>query len=285
VKLSTQFNLPRLWIGWFILILLDFSWCDSPQRGIPLGFSQDSLFLKTGSIETGVILRQTPRLIYIQKASDTVVYKRILVQRIVSNSNVAPIKVKRKSDRDYKKYQNYAVDLNSLEMALLVDPLIITGISAKESQILNRSLISSLENTSGFTVLDSNLVKSIRDEQMFRNSDLCHPKDCPAEWGRLFGADGVISGTIHKNNEEWNITLALVKVDSGHQVNQASTMFRGSFDEFLKQTLPSVVEQCLRGKVGQTPKKPKHSGIPWLVLSLGVLIGVGGISLWVASNQ
>jgi len=122
---------------------------------------------------------------------------------------------------------------NKTSIAVL--PLHSNGVSPSEAMVLTDELLSVLVQSGSYTVLERSNMESILEEQGFQMSG-CTSNECAVEAGKLLGVQKMVSGSVGKLGEIYNISLRLFNVESGEIEQNINQKHEGSKEELLDVT-------------------------------------------------
>ncbi len=111
-------------------------------------------------------------------------------------------------------------------------PLSSNGISPSEALVLTDELLSVLVQSDVYTVVERSNMESILEEQGFQMSG-CTSSECAVEAGKLLGVQKMVTGSIGKLGEIYNINLRLFDVTTGKIEQNISQKHEGSVEELL----------------------------------------------------
>ncbi|MBD3392543.1 MAG: hypothetical protein GF418_10700 [Chitinivibrionales bacterium] len=110
------------------------------------------------------------------------------------------------------------------------------GISQELAESLQEHLESNLLRYDRFAVLSRSDVDLILEEARFQQAGGCANQDCLLEAGSLLGLHTIVTGTISRLGQTYNVVLKLIDVESGELTSSANGRHTGSVDELLDVT-------------------------------------------------
>lgn len=116
--------------------------------------------------------------------------------------------------------------------SIAVLPLQGNGISPSEALVLTDELRSVMVQSSNYIVVERSNMESILTEQGFQQSG-CTSAECAVEAGKLLGVNKMVTGSIGKLGELYNINLRLFDVETGQIGKAVSQKHKGSVEELL----------------------------------------------------
>jgi TolB-like protein len=125
---------------------------------------------------------------------------------------------------------NIALAQDKSSIAVL--PLEESGISSSEARVLTDELRSVLVQSGNYIVLERNNMESILQEQGFQLSG-CTSTECAVEAGKLLGVEKMVTGSVGKIGELYNINVRLFDVGTGQIENTVSQKHEGSVEDLL----------------------------------------------------
>ncbi len=116
--------------------------------------------------------------------------------------------------------------------SIAVLPLEENGISPSEAMVLTDELRSVLVQSENYIVVERSNMESILQEQGFQLSG-CTSTECAVEAGKLLGVEKMVTGSIGKIGELFNINVRLFDVETGQIKNTVSQKHEGSVEDLL----------------------------------------------------
>jgi TolB-like protein len=122
-----------------------------------------------------------------------------------------------------------------VKTSIAVLPLGSNGISPSEALVLTDELLSVLVQSNVFTVVERGNMESILKEQGFQMSG-CTSNECAVEAGKLLGVNKMVTGSVGKLGQIYNINLRLFDVETGEIEQNISQKHEGSIEGLLDVT-------------------------------------------------
>jgi len=116
--------------------------------------------------------------------------------------------------------------------SIAVLPLEENGISPSEAMVLTDELRSVLVQSGNYIVVERSNMESILQEQGFQLSG-CTSTECAVEAGKLLGVEKMVTGSVGKIGELYNINVRLFDVGTGQIENTVSNKHEGSVEDLL----------------------------------------------------
>lgn len=116
--------------------------------------------------------------------------------------------------------------------SIAVLPLQGNGISPTEVLVLTDELRSVMVQTGKYIVVERSNMESILHEQGFQLSG-CTSAECAVEAGKLLGVNKMVTGSVGKLGELYNINIRLFDVGTGRIEKSVSQKHEGSVEELL----------------------------------------------------
>ena len=146
---------------------------------------------------------------------------------------------------------------------IAVLPLEGNGISAPEALVLTDELRSVLVKSGKYNVVERSNMESILQEQGFQLSG-CTSTECAVEAGKLLGVNKMVTGSVGKLGELFNITVRLFDVGSGRIEKSSSQKHEGSVEELLEVIHSVALELSVSDKdmssVEMSDTKTQYTG-------------------------
>ncbi len=117
-------------------------------------------------------------------------------------------------------------------ISIAVLPLQANGISPSEAMVLTDELRSVMVQKGKYTVVERSNMESILTEQGFQLSG-CTSAECAVEAGKLLGVNKMVTGSVGKLGELYNINIRLFDVGTGRIEKTVSQKHEGSVEELL----------------------------------------------------
>jgi len=161
---------------------------------------------------------------------------------------------------------------NKASIAVL--PLQSNGISPSEALVLTDELLSVLVQSNVYKVVERSNMESVLEEQGFQMSG-CTSSECAVEAGKLLGVQKMVTGSVGKLGEIYNINLRLFDVETGEIEKNISQKHEGSKEELLEATgqlgkkLTQPNYQTAEDNVNSIYEKPS----PFPASRIGIWIG------------
>lgn len=108
--------------------------------------------------------------------------------------------------------------------------------------------------------LDRSNIKEILDEQKLQASG-CTDQSCVVELGQLLGARKMVTGSVSKTGDTYNLTLSVIDIETGLIDKSASEACPDCTESKLYQLADNAV-LAMSGKSSQRPDKADHMGTP-----------------------
>ncbi len=118
------------------------------------------------------------------------------------------------------------------KISIAVLPLQANGISPSEAMVLTDELRSVMVQIAKYTVVERSNMESILKEQGFQLSG-CTSAECAVEAGKLLGVNKMVTGSVGKLGELYNINIRLFDVGTGRIEKTVSQKHEGSIEELL----------------------------------------------------
>ena len=118
------------------------------------------------------------------------------------------------------------------KLSVAVLPLQGNGISLSETSVLTDELRSVMVQTGKYIVVERSSMESILKEQGFQMSG-CTSAECAVEAGKLLGVNKMVTGSVGKLGELYNINLRLFDVGTGQIEKTEGQKHEGSVEELL----------------------------------------------------
>ena len=116
--------------------------------------------------------------------------------------------------------------------SIAVLPLQEQGISPSEALVLTNELRSVIVQSENYIVVERNNMESILKEQGFQQSG-CTSAECAVEAGKLLGVSKMVTGSVGKLGELYNINLRMFDVGTGQIEKSVGQRHEGSIEELL----------------------------------------------------
>ncbi len=117
-------------------------------------------------------------------------------------------------------------------ISIAVLPLQANGISPSEAMVLTDELRSVMVQIAKYTVVERSNMESILKEQGFQLSG-CTSAECAVEAGKLLGVNKMVTGSVGKLGELYNINIRLFDVGTGRIEKTVGQKHEGSVEELL----------------------------------------------------
>jgi hypothetical protein len=117
-------------------------------------------------------------------------------------------------------------------ISIAVLPLQGNGISPAETLVLTDELSSVIVHSGNYIVVERSNMESILEEQGFQLSG-CASTECAVEAGKLLGVNKMVTGSVGKLGEIYNINLRMFDVGTGQIEKTVGQKHEGSIEELL----------------------------------------------------
>jgi TolB-like protein len=104
------------------------------------------------------------------------------------------------------------------------------GVSQSTANVLSNKLRTELFNSGKYNVLNREDMKAILGEQEFQQSGMCDDMKCMAKIGGALGVIYMVTGSIGKLGETYNITLKMIDIEKIVNVNIIDEPYSGADD-------------------------------------------------------
>jgi hypothetical protein len=153
------------------------------------------------------------------------------------------------------------------------------GLGNTDIGAIRDNLISKLQQTGRYRVLERSQMEQILKEQGFQNSGVCDGSDCAVEMGKLLGIQQMVVGSAGVVGNTYTLNLRLVDVTTGEALSTSARNRKGTIDDVLIHLVPAAVadlsgDRALADRLAVAgTRRPLW---PWLVG--GVAVAGGGVA-------
>ncbi len=126
------------------------------------------------------------------------------------------------------------------------------GIPQSLAESLQEHLESNLLNFSKYNVLSRNDMELILKENSLQMAGLCTEEECVVQAGHILGVKKIITGTISKVGNTYNVVLKLIDVRTAKLESSVNQKHSGSID-----TLLDIIENSLQTLLNEKENKIK----------------------------
>ena len=124
------------------------------------------------------------------------------------------------------------------------------GVSQNESLTLSDLFRTEIKKTNSYVLVERNQVQEILKEQGFQQSG-CVSNECAVEVGSLLGVQNMISGSIGKVGNTYNVNVYMFSVETGEVLKTVNQSIIGEKEDLLR-----VMVTTAWGIVGKKPPPP-----------------------------
>ncbi len=137
-----------------------------------------------------------------------------------------------------------------------VAPLTSGAIPRGQADLIGDALSSSLQNRSGWRMMERSQIDKILQEQGFQNSGACDKSECAIQMGRILGIDRIVVGSVGKLGESYMLNARLVDVATGEIVASSSQTGATRIEAVATDLVPRASAELL-GAASRAPLAAK----------------------------
>lgn len=149
-----------------------------------------------------------------------------------------------------------SLTLYAEEMAIAVNDLKGTGLSAGELTIISERLRGELFQTGKYTVMERGEMEAVLKEMEFQMSGACDEASCMVEVGQMLGVRQIVVGSVGKIENFYTISLRAIGVGSGKIEATANHDYTGSISGLISDAIGEVAQK-LAGTASSSATKSK----------------------------
>lgn len=143
-----------------------------------------------------------------------------------------------------------------------VAPLSPGGIPRDQADLIGEALSSSLQNQSGWRMMERSQMDKILQEQGFQNSGACDQSECAIRMGRILGIDRIVVGSVGRLGEAYMLNARLVDVATGEILASSSRTGANRIESVATDLVPRVSTELLgAGSRAPLAAKPPQDAV------------------------
>lgn len=112
-----------------------------------------------------------------------------------------------------------------------------------ESRYITNRYSTLLEQLDIYEIMSPDKVTERLKDSKWQMVDTCNRKECALEAGRIIGVDYIIYGVLGHIGKLYSMDTTLLDVKKGKVINNATTDFEGSRNNFAKQAPPKNIQK------------------------------------------
>lgn len=140
-----------------------------------------------------------------------------------------------------------------------VAPLTSGAIPRGQADLIGDALSSSLQNRSGWRMMERSQIDKILQEQGFQNSGACDKSECAIQMGKVLGIDRIVVGSVGKLGESYMLNARLVDVATGEIVASSSQTGATKIEAVATDLVPRASTELLGEKESATSPLQQES--------------------------